>query len=125
MASSGNTWMKKLEAKAARFKRRQNGNTFEPLLNRTSSTHHEKAVALKAQKDLLHGFRHGRFVNKGGVRIIAIVDGTGVPDEVIKAPKTNAERAAADKRPPLKDVMVQGWKPRPYGKLNRRRLGLA
>lgn len=115
MASSGNTWFKKLEAKQARWRRRQNGNTFEPLLNRTSSTHAEKAVALKTQQDLMNGFRHGKFVNKGGLRIAALVEGTGVPDEVMKAPKSNAERAADDKRAPLKGMMVAGWKPKKFG----------
>jgi hypothetical protein len=120
MASSGNTWFKKLEAKQARWKRRQNGNTFTPLLTRTATPHAEKAEALKHQKVLMHGMRHGNFVNNGGVVLAALFEGTGLPTEELKAPKTNAERAAEDKRIAL--PMKPTWAPKPYGKLNRRRL---
>jgi hypothetical protein len=110
MASSGNTWFKKLEAKQARWRQRQNGNTFTPLLARATTPHHEKLQAFKAQSVL---------ISKGLV-IAAIHEGDGLPDEVLKVAKTNAERAAEDKRKPL--PMKPSWVPRPYGKLNRRRL---
>lgn len=123
MASSGNTWFKKLEAKQARWRRRLNGNTFTPLLARAQTPHHEKVVALRHQKILMHGMRQGNFVNNGGMVVSAIFDGSGLPDEVIKPPKTNAERAAEDKRAPL--PMKAGWAPKPYGKMNRKRLSAA
>lgn len=120
MASSGNTWFKKLEAKGKRFKTRQHGNTFQPLLNRTQTPHAEKAVAFAHQKALIHGSAHGKYINNGGVIIAALFEGDGVPDEVFKAPKTNAERAAEDKRSAL--PMKANWAPKPYGKMNRKRL---
>jgi hypothetical protein len=120
MASSGNTWFKKLEAKQKRFKQRLNGNTFQPLLNRSQTPHAEKAVAFKHQQALIHGSAHGKYVNDGGVIIAAIFEGDGVPSEEFKAPKTNAERAAEDKRSAL--PMKADWAPKPYGKMNRRRL---
>lgn len=112
MASSGNTWFKKLEAKQARWRQRQNGNTFTPLLARATTPHHEKLIAFNHQK-LLQAHDEDR--GKVAVVIAAIYDGTGLPDEVIKVPK-----AKEDKRAPL--PMKLSWAPRPYGKLNRRRL---
>lgn len=64
--------------KAKRIKR--NGNTFKGVMARSSSTFAEKAQAFKAYKDLMHGFRHGNFVNEGGVRWVGR-DGKGLPSE--------------------------------------------
>lgn len=84
MASSGNTWQKKLIAKQKRFAVRQNGNTFKGVLARSSSTHHEKVIAFKAQQLLL---AHDEDRGKVPVVIAAIFDGTGLPDEVAKVSK--------------------------------------
>ena len=43
--------------------------------------------------------------------------GDGLPDDsldAVKPPKTNAERAKEDKRPPIKAEAREGWRPQPY-----------
>ncbi len=92
------------------------------IITRSNSTHHEKVVAFEAHRRLIRD----HFINpcppvtfdaKGNH--IVTFRGDGLPDDSltgIKAPKTAAERAGADKRAPLKGEMVEGWKPRRRGK---------
>jgi hypothetical protein len=82
-----------------------------------ASTYHDKLVALEAHKRAIHGLViRGVVVEEGG-RNPAPAEcfaGDGLPDDSLaatKPPKTNAERAKADKRNPLKHEMRNGWKP--------------
>jgi hypothetical protein len=103
--------------------------TNKPITSRSSSSYHEKAEAFKVHKERIHGFQHGRFINEGGYNPappvtydkdgehIVTFRGDGLPDDSLggfKAPKTNAERAAEDKRAPIKSEVREGWKPQRY-----------
>ena len=104
-------------AKQARVVLREKLGTMTPLTVRAGkSTHHEKRVELDRYKKLIHGYREGKFVNKGGVVFVAQFEGSGLPDETIKPPKTNQERAEADKRKPLRVEWCAGFRPRGFGK---------
>jgi hypothetical protein len=105
MAKTGGA-VAKLEEKSKRNAVRFKLGTIKPMISRTKAPFHEKLVAYDAHRKLI----------ANGINPAPVFEGTGLPDEVVKVPKTNAERAEADKRAPLKDEMVAGWKPRPFGK---------
>lgn len=99
------------------------------VVTRTRASYHDKREAFEVHKRLIHGYHHGTFVNEGGItpcppvtydakgNHVVTFRGDGLPDDSlggIKAPKTMAERAAEDKRRPLKDEMIEGWKPARY-----------
>ena len=91
--------------------------THKSILTRvgTKATHHEKALAFLQHQRAIHGLVvNGVQVLEGGRNPGPVFEGTGVPDELPKRIKTTAERAADDKRRPLKDEMVEGWKPARY-----------
>jgi hypothetical protein len=90
MALGGNTWQKKLMAKQKRHILRARYGSMVPLAERIRRAKAAKLRVLDMLVDL--------------------------DDETIKPPKTNQERADKDKRAPLKDVMVAGWAPKPWGK---------
>lgn len=73
-------WCAKGIEKEKQRRIKRNGNTHKGVMARSSSTFAEKAQAFKAYKDLMHGFRHGNFVNEGGVRWVGR-DGKGLPSE--------------------------------------------
>lgn len=107
MAKSSNTWQKKLMAKDARLASRARYGSMVPLLTRNKSPFHEKKLAFED---------HRKMIVEHGVNPTAVFDGTGLPDEVTKQPKTNQERAEADKRNPLRAEWSDGFKPRGFGK---------
>lgn len=108
MAKGGNTWQRKLIDKDKRRVLRERFGTMTPLLGRSKSTHAEKAIALEHQKRLINGHREGHYVNKGGVILVPIFEGTGLPDETIKPPKDRVWRdlKAGEKRD---GFMVRGF----------------
>lgn len=128
MAKTGRAVAKLVE----KDKRRAIGvalGTQRAVITRTRSSYHDKREAFEVHKRLIHGFRHGNFVNEGGVnpcppvtydakgQHIVTFRGDGLPDDslvAIKPAKTMAERAAEDKRRPLKDEMIEGWMPARY-----------
>lgn len=94
--------------------------THKPIIARTTTPFHEKAVAFAAHKRAIHGFeRDGVVIDEGGRNPgpAECFRGDGLPDDslaAVKPPKTMAERAKEDKRRALKDEMVEGWKPQRY-----------
>lgn len=107
-----------LKSKANAMKFRM--GTHKPIITRTTTPFHEKALAFRDHVRAIHGLVvHGVVVDEGG-RNPPPADtfrGDGLPDDslaAIKPPKSMKERADADKRRPLKDEMVEGWKPQRY-----------
>lgn len=120
MAKTGATVAKLME-KSKRNAMAQRMGTNKPMISRVASTYHEKLVALRDhQASIAGGF------NPSAAETF---HGDGLPDEVIvgsknwigaRVAKTTAERAAEDKRPPLKSEMVEGWTPKAFVRgLNR------
>jgi hypothetical protein len=117
--------------------------TATPLLKRSASTYHEKRVAFEAHKRAIHGLTiNDKVVDHGGRNPIPVATyisktedtmavtfrGDGLPNEgwdlddngkfaarTPPAPKTNAERAKADKRPTIKSEAKATFRPRAFG----------
>lgn len=125
MAKAGGA-VQKLQLKAQQRSVRLSKGTFKPLIARIDATHHEKAIAYRAHQEMIeNGINPGPVDDYALVVKLSAKTGkpmkaklmrvhSGVPDEVTRTPKTNAERAAADKRAPIKSEMRDGWKPQPY-----------
>jgi hypothetical protein len=120
MAKTGGA-VTKLQDKAKRNAMRVRMGTFKPIISRNTSPFHDKRIAYIVHQRTVCGVisaRSGEYVQEP--RAIAPAEtfyGDGLPDDSLdgfKVPKTNAERAAADKRPPLNDEMVEGWKPQAW-----------
>lgn len=113
MAKTGGA-VQKLQDKAQRNAARFKMGSFKPVISRTKTPFAEKQVVYEQfASAIAAGF------NPGPAECFR---GDGLPDDslsAIKAPKTNQERADADKRQPLKGEMVEGWRPRAFGKRNR------
>lgn len=74
-------WCAKGIEKSKRQAIARHGNTRKGVLARAvPSTFAERKVAFQVYKETMHGFRHGNFVNEGGVRWVGR-DGTGIPSE--------------------------------------------
>jgi hypothetical protein len=125
MASNGGA-ITKLQDKAKRNAMAKRMGTIKPILTRTKTPFADKAMAFAEHKRAIHGHMvNGVMVDEGGRNPPPAMTfwGDGLPDEVIpgsknwshvKAAKTNAERAAADKRNPIKSEVRDGWKPQSY-----------
>lgn len=125
MAKTGGA-VQKLAEKTKRNGVRFKMGSFKPLLGRTKSAFSDKQVSLADHKRAIFGVisrRTGEWLQLP--RMIGPVEtfkGDGLPDDSLataKAPKTMQERALEDKRNPLKGEMVEGWKPRPFGRRHR------
>ena len=114
MGSKSGGAVAKLAEKSKRNAVKFKLGSIKPMISRTKTPFHEKAIAYEAHRKLI----------ALGINPAPIFEGTGLPDEVVRVPKTNQERADADKRRPLKDEMVQGWKPGRYLTKRQRALGL-
>lgn len=99
MAKSGNTWIKKLEHKAKQHTMKKLLGNENPVMNYCARAKPITARSLERED---------------------IID-KPLPK---KPPSMEEVRSGEAKLRPFIAPMVQGWKPRPYGKLNRRRLGL-
>lgn len=119
MAKTGGA-VQKLSLKMQQRSTRLHKGTFKPLIARIDATYHEKVVAMKVHREMIHGReivrRDGTIDHVGGgINPTAVFEGTGLPDEVtVKAPKTNQERAAADKRNSLKSEWRDGFRPQAW-----------
>jgi hypothetical protein len=109
----------KLSDKRKRMGTAQALGTIRAVVTRTNSTFHEKRVALEHHKWLIqeHAINLGcRVTNtkKDGSEQAVVFRGDGLPEEVTRKVKTNAERAKEDKRAPIKSEVREGWKPERY-----------
>lgn len=118
MAKTGG-WCKKLVEKSKRNATTRALGSKRAVVTRSNSTHHEKRVALEAHRRLIqnHAINLGprvTYLKRQGDEVATTFRGDGLPDEVTSTAKTNAERAAEDKRAPIKDESREGWKPQRF-----------
>lgn len=109
----------KLSDKRKRMGTNQALGTIRAVVTRTNSTYNEKRVALEAHRRLIveHAINLGprvTYTKKTGDDTATTFRGDGLPEEVTRVAKTNAERAAEDKRAPIRDEVREGWKPQRY-----------
>ena len=131
MAKTGG-WFKKLRDKQRKQATETKLGKQRAVITRVASTHADKRVSFEAHKRSIHGLEvHGRVVDSGGrnpqpvltnikrdgsVKAVCF-HGDGLVDDslsTLKAPKTNAERAAADKRNSIASEAKPEWKPRGF-----------
>lgn len=118
MAKTGRAVAKLLEKSKRNATNRALGTT-RGVITRTKSTFAEKAVAFEAHRRLIqdHAINLGprvTYTKRTGDDTATTFRGDGLPEEVTRVAKTNAERAAEDKRAPIKDEVRTGWKPQRY-----------
>jgi hypothetical protein len=118
MAKTGG-WAKKLTDKSRANATKLKLGGQRATITRTKATHHEKRVAFEAHRRLVvdHAINLGCRVtdlSKSGKKRGVTFRGDGLPDDshsALRTPPTNAERAEADDRKPIKSECFDGWKP--------------
>jgi hypothetical protein len=109
----------KLSDKSKRMATNRALGTIRAVVTRTNSTFAEKAVAFEAHRRLIqdHYINLGprvTYTKKSGDEVATTFRGDGLPEEVTRVAKTNAERAKEDKRASIKDEARADWKPKRY-----------
>ncbi len=118
MAKTGG-WAKKLMDKSRANATKQKLGGQRAVITRNASPYAEKVAALNDHKALIEsGCNLGTPLTwVGAGKRARTFHGDGLVDDslaALKAPKTNAERAKADKRTPLDREMRNDWTARPY-----------
>jgi len=118
MAKTGQAVAKLLEKSKRNATNRALGTT-RGVLTRTKSNYAEKAVAFEAHRRLIqdHYINLGprvTYIKKSGDDVATTFRGDGLPEEVTRTAKTNAERAKEDKRASIKSEARDDWKPQRY-----------